>query len=194
MKNIKSIAAGLYLGISAIGFAAAPAHAVLLSVADVTGAFGGADVVTFDDVNNVEWLDLTQSTGRSFGDVAGEFGAGGDFAGWRHATAFELSILFTEGNFGFPAPFNLSDSEDAAFVGTHISEVGFFAGMLGATVDVPQAGTNSSFFHAIGYYDDLDALDPLVGLGSVGFDGGVGLSVNIHAYFDPNSTLASSCP
>ena len=103
MHPLKSIAAGLYLGIAAISFSAAPAHATLLSVADSTGAFAGADVVTFDDVNNLEWLDVTQSTNLSFNTVAGGIAPAGAFEGWRHATASELTALFTTG--GFPPPF-----------------------------------------------------------------------------------------
>ena len=41
---------------------------------------------TTDSTSGLDWLDLTASTGRSYADVSGEFGTGGDFEGYRYAT------------------------------------------------------------------------------------------------------------
>ncbi len=46
----------------------------------------GAGSITIDTDTGLEWLDWTESTNRSYNDVSGQFGAGGDFEGWRHAT------------------------------------------------------------------------------------------------------------
>jgi hypothetical protein len=59
--------------------------------------------ITLDSDTGIEWLDLTESINRSYDDVAGQFGTGGDFAGWRHANFTEVSTLFANG--GFAAPY-----------------------------------------------------------------------------------------
>lgn len=69
-----------------------PAHAALLSVGD---SVFGSNSVTRDTDSGLEWLDVNRSRNRSFGDVVSEFGPGGEFAGWRHATTAEITALFT---------------------------------------------------------------------------------------------------
>lgn len=74
--------------------------------------------VTEDTVTGLQWLDVTITAGRTFGDMVGtdgsnEFAPGGDFEGWRHATFLELTG-WTGGpqadslykNFGFNSTFN----------------------------------------------------------------------------------------
>jgi len=46
--------------------------------------------ITRDMSTGLDWLDLDVSEGRTFADVSGEFGAGGDFEGFRYATETEL--------------------------------------------------------------------------------------------------------
>ena len=77
-------------------------NAALISVGD---AVFGDDSVTRDTATGFEWLDLTISTNRSWGDLVGldgsnEFVAGGDFDGWRYATLSEVQTLLA--NHGFP--------------------------------------------------------------------------------------------
>jgi len=48
---------------------------------------------TTDTVGGLDWLDLTESTGRSFDYVSTQFGVGGEFEGWRYATGEEFNIL-----------------------------------------------------------------------------------------------------
>jgi len=48
---------------------------------------------TTDTSAGLDWLDVTASLGRSFDDVSGQFGPGGDFEGWRFATTDEFSTL-----------------------------------------------------------------------------------------------------
>jgi hypothetical protein len=56
----------------------------------------GAGAITRDTSTQLDWLDLPLSKGRIFDDVAVEFGPGGDFAGFRHATTDEVSQLFVD--------------------------------------------------------------------------------------------------
>jgi len=145
MKNLKSIAAGLFMAVAVISLSAAPAHALIISIADSTGAFAGTDVVTFDDVNNREWLEITESTSRSFLDVSGQFGAGGDFAGWRHATRADLTSLFTQAGF---SPDFTGAPADVAFTS--------FQQMLGITLN------KKGRLDTRGYFDDsLTGSDPV---------------------------------
>jgi hypothetical protein len=144
MNHIKSIAASLCMGIAAFGLSTVSAQATLLSVPDSEGAFAGAGAVTFDDVNNVEWLDLTFSTSRSFNDVSGQFGSGGDFEGWRHATGAELTTLFAAGGFS-PLPFSGSTTQQ---MGDLIDQLGRTHG-LSSVWGIPDWN-----IRAVGLYDD----------------------------------------
>lgn len=54
----------------------------------------GVGSLTRDTSSGLDWLDLTLSTNRSYADVASQFGAGGDFEGFRHATLGEVLGLW----------------------------------------------------------------------------------------------------
>ncbi|MEM8779192.1 MAG: hypothetical protein AAGF26_10030 [Cyanobacteria bacterium P01_G01_bin.49] len=75
----------------------ASAKAALISVNDTVF---GADSITRDTDTNLEWLDVPFSQGRTFIDVSGEFGLGGDFEGFRSANAAEFETLVL--NSGIP--------------------------------------------------------------------------------------------
>lgn len=60
----------------------------------------GVGSITRDTSTGIQWLDVPLSQGRTYLDVAGEFGPGDDFPGFRHATAAELSQLYV--NAGIP--------------------------------------------------------------------------------------------
>jgi hypothetical protein len=145
VRNIKSIAAGLYLGIAAVGLSATPAAAILMD----------NGTTTLDTDQNLVWLDLTESTNRSYNDVAGQFGVGGDFEGWRHATTSEITTLFT--NAGFAPPYMLND-EDPAFLN--------LINLLGPTEYVPGT-SDGSFIATSGFYDDSDAIAQAVGIATM---------------------------
>lgn len=62
----------------------------------------GDGLVTRDTATNLDWLDVTETTGLSFAAVAG--GAGGfSAAGWRHASTAEICGLFAGGG-AAPSP------------------------------------------------------------------------------------------
>ena len=77
-------------------FSTSTAHAS--SFSSVDDAVFGPDSVTYDPISGLEWLDWTLSTNWSANEIAGEFDAGGEFEGWRHATYHEVFALFT--NYG----------------------------------------------------------------------------------------------
>lgn len=50
----------------------------------------------FTDKNNsLDWLDVTLSINRSYTDVSSQLGLGGDFEGWRYATAAEFGGMLS---------------------------------------------------------------------------------------------------
>ena len=73
----------LFLGAS-LGTASARAELVDLGM------------VTRDTVSGLEWLDLSQTSGRSFGEVVTQFASGGHYGGYRHATSGEAQGVFLQ--------------------------------------------------------------------------------------------------
>lgn len=55
----------------------------------------GDGLLTFDDSNNREWLDLTETQGMSIADVTSKLGPIGDYAGFVHASANDVLGLAT---------------------------------------------------------------------------------------------------
>ena len=54
----------------------------------------GPNTITRDTDTGLDWLDLTLSTNRSYDDVITQFGIGGDYSGFRHATVAEVIELW----------------------------------------------------------------------------------------------------
>jgi hypothetical protein len=100
----------LSIAIAAFFMTTAPTHAVLID----NGTF------TTDTDTGLAWLDLTESTGFSFAAASAEFGTGGAFEGYRHATESELDTFLT--NAGFASFYQVA-SNSAAF-DTFINLVG----------------------------------------------------------------------
>ncbi len=48
---------------------------------------------TTDTATGLDWLDVTLSQGRSYDDVASQFGTSGDFEGWGFATSAQFVTL-----------------------------------------------------------------------------------------------------
>lgn len=126
MTSSNSAVARAALGIAfvaalllALGLPPSLAHAALLEKNDLSlPASADGNNLTEDTVTGLQWLDVTVSADRTFDDIVGndgtnEFAPGGDFAGFRHATADELTgwnngpqldSLFI--NFGFTSSFS----------------------------------------------------------------------------------------
>lgn len=57
--------------------------------------------ITRDTATGLDWLDVTETRGLSYDQVAAEMGSGGAYEGWRYATVTELDQLII--NFGYTA-------------------------------------------------------------------------------------------
>lgn len=130
MGHIKSMAAGFYLGIAAVGFTALAAHtaeAALVGV-DLAELAGSDTFLTRDTATGLDWLDVNLTTGLSHtqivgGTVINNLGAlqglnpitGAAFAGnpFRHATSAELRTLYE--NAGIPDIFPPTTFSEANF-------------------------------------------------------------------------------
>ncbi|MDP1678777.1 MAG: PEP-CTERM sorting domain-containing protein [Candidatus Nitrotoga sp.] len=67
--------------------------AFLCGIQNAVAAFIDSGTYLTDTVSSLDWLDVTASVSRSYTDVSGQVGAGGDFSGWRYATASEVGSL-----------------------------------------------------------------------------------------------------
>ncbi len=85
---MKRICSALLLTIAL--FSAAPSYAALHSKDDPV--FGPGSI-TYDDTSGLEWLELTASDWISYNYIITQFGPGGAFEGWRHATLVETNEL-----------------------------------------------------------------------------------------------------
>lgn len=119
-RNLLSL---IGLPLVALALAATPAQAILVSQSD---AVFGADSVTLDTGTGLEWLDVNTSVNRSFNDVSGQFGAGGDFQGWRYATGAEVLNLIVSNT----VPLAGASSPGEVTIGSAFA----FAETLGPTV------------------------------------------------------------
>lgn len=119
----------------------APASAVLID----------NGTTTIDTDTGLEWLDLTESTGFSFAAASAEFGVGGAFEGYRHATEADINTFTT--NAGFP-PFFQTPFNDPAFAA--------FLGVIGITNDLSPDELQSR-----GYFDN-GGLPGTVGFADMG--------------------------
>lgn len=70
-----------------------PLSSLALPTPDL-GRFVDKGTTTVDSVSGLEWLDLSVSLGRSYFDVAEQFGPHGDFAGYRFATSTDVNEMF----------------------------------------------------------------------------------------------------
>lgn len=85
--------------VALLGLFSPPAEADLIE-ADHPG-FGPASL-TVDTVTGLRWLDMNEAEGLPFDQVSLEFGLGGDFEGFRHATVAEVVSLWNAA--GIPCP------------------------------------------------------------------------------------------
>jgi hypothetical protein len=58
----------------------------------------GDNLITSDTATGLNWLDLTETSGKSRDDVVTQLGTGGVYDGWRYATSSEVVTLW--GNIG----------------------------------------------------------------------------------------------
>lgn len=89
------------LALSTLVFISPPLTAAILDLGSVTR----------DTSTGLDWLDLTETLGRSYLDVSGKMDEGEEFYGWRHATRDEVRQLWI--NFGLPDGTNSSVQLDS---------------------------------------------------------------------------------
>lgn len=112
----------------------------------------GLGSLTRDAAQNLDFLDVTFSTNRSFDDVSSQFGVGGDFEGWRYAT--EQEVLGLLNNWGFSPnlePFGPDVTSASVFSNGMSQDIRALVELLGVTIDntledsIATFGATSSF-------------------------------------------------
>jgi len=66
---------------------------LLLSSLCANSAIIDNGAYTTDTATGLDWLDLTTTSNRTFNDVNGNLGAGGEFEGWRYATYSDITTF-----------------------------------------------------------------------------------------------------
>ncbi|RLA12493.1 MAG: hypothetical protein DRQ59_07465 [Gammaproteobacteria bacterium] len=108
MLYLRSFNRFILFGLALLGLSISSVNAALMSADD---AIFGVGSVTRDDASGLDWLDLTESTNRSYNDVIGQLGSGGLYEGWRYASTTEIELFFTHA--GGTAPFTGYQGDDA---------------------------------------------------------------------------------
>ena len=111
MLYLRSYNRFVLIGLALLGLSVSSVNASVVSADD---AIFGSGSVTRDASSGLDWLDLTLSTSRSYTDVSGQFGASGDFEGWRYATSSEVAALFTSA--GGTAPYSGDQGQNVAWI------------------------------------------------------------------------------
>jgi hypothetical protein len=73
----------------------------------------GDGLISLDTVSHLEWLDVKETRTYSYNEIRVQFGVGGDFEGWRHATLQEVTALNAQ--FGFNVPEDFARAGDPTF-------------------------------------------------------------------------------
>ena len=128
---------GGLVGLAMIGMAG-PANAVLID----------NGMTTIDTDTGLEWLDLTETLGQSYNSVAAGFGGFTTTDGFRYATQFEVSTLFTNAGFSF---------QDNSFNAVDAAPAGLMLDLFGCTTVSPCNTATSVIGQGIA---DLGAFSP----------------------------------
>lgn len=117
------------LCLAGLCFFALDARAVLREI-DLTDLGDGK--LTLDTESSLEWLDLTLTVNRSFNDISGALGAGGEFAGFRYATHDEVALLFAQAGITIAEGVGWTDRGE-------VPNVQYLLGLVGQT-GLPEQG------------------------------------------------------
>ena len=77
--------------------------------------------ITRDTATGLDWLDLTETNGRSYNDISSKLGAGQEFDGWRYASVTEVQVLWS--NLGMSNGTNESLLTSDVIYGAFVSSV-----------------------------------------------------------------------
>ena len=151
---------------AALALATSPAAAELVPV-DLFAP--GDELSSYDTATGLEWLDLRQTVGYSFLDIAAGQGGWGA-AGWRPATTDEVCALLA----AYAAPFDPCPGEPVAFVAP-TPAIDAFVALLESTIEFEierPPGTLVPAKFALGYFQSGPS------------------EVGLAAVFDANATYA----
>jgi hypothetical protein len=126
----------------------APGGADLLSE---DGPFG-PDTVTHDTETGLRWLDVVVPAGVSYSEALAETEPGGDYEGWRMATAEEVAALFDHAGFDLTV--------DSDFVPQNYAPAMALAALVGTSATNGSCGTDCSFSFTQGWRLRAPAEDP----------------------------------
>jgi len=121
-------------------FILAPHLAAQVTIADWKTP--GDHLLIVDQTAGLQFLNLQASAGRSATDVLGQFGAGGDYAGFRYATLEELNSTLT--HIGVPIPSDTLVSYASTFITD--TELSTFYSYFGKLTDYPGSWISSYGF------------------------------------------------
>jgi len=108
----------------------------------------GSGSLTIDSNQQLAFLDVNLSLGRSFNDISNEFGVGGDFEGFRYATQSEVRLLMI--NFGIDIQTTHIDSNGTEFANLGSdTDIFTFVNLIGVT------STSGSLTRVEGITDDV---------------------------------------
>ena len=109
----------------------------------------GDSLVTLDTVTNLEWLDVTETTERSFTEVKSKFAAGDEFSGFRYASDNEVIQLLK--NFGFnnfDGYYHAEDFQAGSDFFEYFGNISFIPAVAGRSGTVTAPGYNQGIFVA----------------------------------------------
>lgn len=137
-----------------------PSQAILLSIDDPVF---GTGAITRDTGTDLDWLDLTFSTNRSYNDIVGMLAPGGYFASFRYASLAEIGVLFTDAGipeiYGLTVPENfLPVQELQELVGVTAVYIGPVWGSSGISGDSPAGGGGHNVAFLGTYFASSEAL------------------------------------
>jgi len=115
----------LIIGVFLFGMGVGSSQAALIGVTDYGDYFSEAGT-------GLDWLDVTASVNRSYIDVSSQFSAGGDFEGWRYATAAEFGAMLSATTNGVYS--GITGVSQGQFLES-ATDLRDLVGLLGDTVD-----------------------------------------------------------
>lgn len=123
----------------------------------------GDGLLTVTPVEGLAWLDLTESVGRSWSEVAAECQGGGYYDGFRHATAEEVARLWMYAGVGGLNPIGPDNYHPVLRL---IGRIGAtdVSDPLSPVAEAFTRGAGSSGTHGVTYLMANAAFDPPIGV------------------------------
>lgn len=110
-----------------------------------------------DTATGLNWLDVTQSVNMSYSAVSSQFGAGGQFEGWRYATGDEFNALITNAT-GTPTAGNYG------YINQEVDRTDALVALLGSTLDTYWTNAYGTTYDAFVGRAEGEAVDYTYGM------------------------------